>query len=359
MLRSIPSVQETAIRSCIEFGVNPSIQRGYQHYTLVQQQNSMKILIADQFPKNAINQLVADGFEVVFNHELINDELARTIVNTASEVLVVRSTLVTATMLSATHLKLVIRAGSGTNNIDTKAAGLHGVCVSNCPGQNAIAVAELCFGLMLSIDRHIPNNVEELKKGRWNKALFSRSQGLYQRSIGLVGLGSVGKEMIPRAKAFGMSVLGWSRSLTPDKASQYEIRQAPTPIALAKASDIVSIHIALTQKTQNFIDDDFLHAMRPGSILINTSRPGVIDEEALIHAVQFHGIRAGLDVFDGQPESEVGMIEKKMFNIEGIIGTHHIGGSTNQAQQAVGQETVRMIREYAKTRPAHKSRFIR
>ena len=121
-------------------------------------------------------------------------------------------------MLEAGRLSLVVRAGAGYNTIDVKTASSRGIYVTNCPGKNSIAVAELAFGLMLSLDRRIPDNVADLRQGRWNKKEYSKARGIFGRTLGLIGLGRIGREMISRAKAFGMPVAAWSRSLTAERA---------------------------------------------------------------------------------------------------------------------------------------------
>ena len=311
--------------------------------------NRMNILIGDKFPDGALAELARDGFEVTYDPELSGDGLAQAIVASEAEVLVVRSTVVTAPMLAAGHLGLVIRAGSGSDTIDVHAARSFGIEVANCPGNNAVAVAELSFGLMLCLDRLIPDNVEDLRQGRWNKAAYSVAQGLFGRTLGLIGLGAVGREMVTRAQAFGMPVVAWSRSLTPSAARKFGIEHNATPIEIAGNADIVSVHVALTQETRDLIGEDFFRAMRPQALFINISRAEIVDERALMRAVQQKRIRAGLDVFDGQPSSGTGTVRNDIFKLDGVIGTHHIGASTDQAQQAIAQETLRIIREYCKT----------
>ena len=291
----------------------------------------MNILIGDKFPDSALAQLAEEGFEVTYEPALSGDGLAQAIVASEAEVLAVRSTEVTAPMLASGRLKLVVRAGSGSDTIDIKAARKSGIEVANCPGKNAIAVAELAFGLMLSLDRHIPNNVEDLKEGRWNKTAYSVARGLYGRTLGVISLGAVGREMVTRAGAFGMPVVAWSRSLTPSAAGRLGIERKTTPIEVAGSADVLSVHVAFTQETRNLIGEEFFQAMRPGALFINTSRAGVVDELALIRAVQEKNIRAGLDVFDGQPSSGTGTVRNDIFKFDGVIGTHHIGASTDQA----------------------------
>jgi D-3-phosphoglycerate dehydrogenase len=286
---------------------------------------------------------------VVYDSELKDDALAQAIRSTGADVLVVRSTKVTGPMLEAGRLSLVVRAGAGYNTIDVKTASARGIYVSNCPGKNSIAVAELAFGLIMALDRRIPDCVAELKQGRWNKKEYSKAAGLFGRTLGLIGVGQIGREMIPRARAFGLSVVAWSRSLTSERAKELGIEMKQSPVEVAAAADIVSLHLALKDDTRNLIDGRFFEAMRPESFFVNTSRAEVVDQAALERAVRERGIRAGLDVFAGEPSTETGVVEDSIFKLPGVIGTHHIGASTEQAQTAIADETVRIIREYRNT----------
>lgn len=306
----------------------------------------MKILIADKFPEDGQTKLREAGFEIAYDSELKDAALAAAIKSTAADILVVRGTKVTGEMLAAGRLSLVVRAGAGYNTIDVKTASARGIYVTNCPGKNSVAVAELAFGLILALDRRIADNAIDLRQGRWNKKEYSKARGIFGRTLGLVGLGKIGQEMISRAKAFGMPVVAWSRSLTPERAEKLGIEMKQSPLEVASASDIVSIHVALNNDTRNLIDEKFFNAMKPGSYFINTSRAEVIDQAALANTVRDRGLRAGLDVFAGEPAGGSGTVEDDIFKLDGVIGTHHIGASTDQAQQAIAEETVRIIREY-------------
>jgi D-3-phosphoglycerate dehydrogenase len=252
-------------------------------------------------------------------------------------------------MLEAGRLALVVRAGAGYNTIDVEAASERGISVANCPGKNSIAVAELAFGLILALDRRVVDNAVDLKRGVWNKKDYSKACGLAGRVLGLVGVGGIGKEMVPRARAFGMPVVAWSRSLSPERAQALGIERKDSPVAVAAASDVVSLHVALKPETRGLAGADFFAAMRPGAFFINTSRAEVVDEAALDRAVKEKGIRAGLDVFMGEPAGGSGDVAAPIFQLPGVIGTHHIGASTDQAQEAIAAETVRIVREYAES----------
>jgi D-3-phosphoglycerate dehydrogenase len=309
----------------------------------------MKILIADKFPEGGQSELTQAGFEVIYDPELKEGVLTEAISSTGADVLVVRGTRVTKEMLEAGRLSLVVRAGAGYNTIDVKTASARGIYVANCPGKNSVAVAELAFGLILALDRRIPDNAADLKQGRWNKKEYSKARGLFGRTLGLIGVGRIGQEMIPRARAFGMPVIAWGRSLTLERAAELGVEMKQSPLEVAASAEIVSVHVALKDQTRGLIDEKVFEAMQPGSFFINTSRAEVVDQRALKEAVTARGIRAGLDVFAGEPAGGVGTVEDDIFLLPGVIGTHHIGASTDQAQQAIADETVRIVREYKET----------
>ena len=263
------------------------------------------------------------------------------------QVLVVRSTKVDAGALDASRsLELVVRAGAGYDTIDVDSASERGIFVANCPGKNATAVAELTLGLILAIDRHLPENVSDAREGRWNKAKYSRARGLKGRTLGLIGLGNIGAEVAERALAFGLDVVGWSRSLTPVRARSLGIRYAEAPAEVAGQSDIVSVHLASNPQTRGFIDEDFFRHMREGAYFINTTRSAVIDEKALLNAIETRGIRAALDVFEGEPTGKEGDLDVALARHPGVYISHHIGASTDQAQDAIAEEAARIILSY-------------
>lgn len=252
-------------------------------------------------------------------------------------------------MLDAGPVKLVVRAGAGFNTIDVAAASKRGIYVSNCPGKNSIAVAELAFALILALDRRITENVIALRRGEWDKKEFSKARGLYGRTLGLIGVGKIGQEMIPRARAFGMPVVAWSRSLTPERASALGVEYKDSPVAVAESSDIVSVHLALNSETRGLIGAEVFNPMRSGSYFINTARGDIVDQAALVQAMKSRGIRAGLDVYAVEPTSSAGDFLDEIAKEENLYGTHHIGASTDQAQEAIATETVRIVREFKET----------
>jgi D-3-phosphoglycerate dehydrogenase len=316
----------------------------------------LKVLIADTFEQAGIDGIAAAGCEVVYRPELADETLAAALTMTGADVLVVRSTKVTEPMLDAGSLSLIVRAGAGVNTIDVAAASRRGIYVSNCPGRNAIAVAELTFGLILSLDRRIPDNVADLRAGRWNKKEYSKARGLYGRTLGVLGFGSIGQEVARRAVAFGMPVIVWSRRFSRDGGAvvaevpdDLEITVVQSPEEVAERADVLSIHLALAGDTRNFVGASILNRLKPGAYVVNTSRGEIVDPAALADVVRTRGIRAGLDVFAQEPSSATGRFEDPLMALPGVIGTHHIGASTDQAQEAIAAEAVRVIRAYRET----------
>src|SRR5688500_2254522 len=175
-------------------------------------------------------------------------------------------------MLEAGPIKLVVLACAGYNTIYVAAASRRGIYVSNCPGKNSIAVAELAFALILALDRRVADNVIALRQGQWNKKEFSKARGLYGRTLGLVGTGQIGQEVIRRAQAFGMPGVAWSKSLTDERAAELGVERKDSPLEVARAADIVSVHVALKPETRGFLGADFFGAMREGAYFINTAR---------------------------------------------------------------------------------------
>ena len=310
----------------------------------------MKILVADAFEKSGLDGLAALGCEVLYEPKLEGAALGARLAETGAEVLVVRGTKVGDPEIeAASGLALIVRAGAGVNTIDIQSASARAIAVSNCPGKNAIAVAELTWGLILALDRRIVEQANDLRAGIWNKALYGKARGLAGRTLGVVGLGAIGLEVVARAKAFGMPVVAWSRSLDDDRASRLGVARADSVHALATASDVVTVHCALTKETKGMLDAKFFEAMKPGAFFVNTSRGDVVDQPALEAAIAEKGLRAGLDVFAKEPAGGTGAFEDGIARLPAVIGTHHVGASTEQAQNAIAEETVRIVAAFAST----------
>ena len=303
----------------------------------------MRVLVADKFEQSGLHGLAALGCEVFSDPGLKDHALAERVAELKPDVLIVRSTKVGEPVLAAGPLKLVVRAGAGYNTIDVVAASRRGIYVSNCPGKNSIAVAELAFALILALDRRIADNVSSLRAGQWNKAEFSKARGLFGRTLGLLGVGNIGIQMIPRARAFGMPVVAWSRRLSAERAEALGIEYRESPLEVAAAADIVSVHLALKPETRGLCDAAFFAAMKKGAYFINTARGEIVDEEALKAAIREKDIRAGLDVFAQEPAGATGSFTSEIAVMPAVYGTHHIGASTEEAQEAIAAEAVRIV----------------
>jgi D-3-phosphoglycerate dehydrogenase len=307
----------------------------------------VKVLIADKFERVGIDGLQELGCTVISQPDLSAETLPAALKEHDPNILIVRSTKVTADALKAgASLALVIRAGAGIDTIDVTAASDLGIFVSNCPGKNSVAVAELVMGLLLSCDRRLPDQTADLRAGTWNKAEYSKARGLHGRTLGIVGLGQIGREIATRAKAFGMHVAAWSRNLTHEEADRLGLRYCQTPLEVARISDAVSINVAANAETKHLVNAEFLGAMKPGAYLINTARGSIVDEAALRAAVRERGLRAGLDVYQNEPAGGAAAWDSALARQPGVYGTHHVGASTEQAQVAIAHETIRIVQEF-------------
>ena len=310
----------------------------------------MRVLVADKFEDSGLEGLRSLGCEVFYEPKLEGESLGWRLRDTGADVLVVRSTKVTAAeMEQGRSLSLVVRAGAGVNTIDLAAASARAVAVSNCPGKNAVAVAELAWGLILALDRRIPEQTADLKAGLWNKAEYGKARGLAGRTLGVAGFGAIGREVAARALAFGMRVVGWSPSLSAERAAACGVARASSLAELASLSDVVSVHLALTKETRGVLGWGFFDAMRPGALFVNTSRGEVVNAAALKAAIGTKGIRAGLDVFEQEPSGGTGAFADEVGRLPGVVGTHHVGASTEQAQNAIAAEVVRIVAAFKAT----------
>jgi len=313
----------------------------------------VKVLIADKLSETHLDRLTDLGHEVTFDPGLTKDNLPQAV--PGNEVLVVRSTKVTAaTIDAADKLNLVVRAGAGVNTIALDHAAENGVFVCNTPGKNSVAVAELTMGLLLAIDRKIPDQVHDLRKGRWKKKRYGKTRGLAGSSIGIVGLGAIGLEVARRAHAFALEVAVISRpDRHPDVVHELrtmETRFEPDLEALARSCDILTFHVPATRETEGMVSRELLELVRPGAVIINTSRGGIVDEAALLEAIETKDLRVGLDVYQGEPGSGDAHFESALGQHPAVYGTHHIGASTDQAQNAIADAVVETIRAFERGR---------
>jgi D-3-phosphoglycerate dehydrogenase len=306
----------------------------------------MKILVADKLSDHALASLRSLG-DVRCEPDRKADELPDAVGD--ADVLLVRSKQVNArTSEAASRLSLILRAGAGVDTIDVRAANTRGIYVSNCPGQNADAVAELAIGLLIAADRRIVEATAALREGKWRKAEFGRARGLKGRTLGLVGFGTIGRAVARRAQGLEMQVRAWSRRLTPEEAARAGVAHAATLAEVARASDAVSVHIAATPETRHLVGGAFFESMKPGAVFVNTSRGDVVDTSALKKAVAAGRLRVGLDVFEDEPPGgEAAFADPELARC--VSCTPHIGASTDQASEAIAAEAVRVVKVFQET----------
>jgi D-3-phosphoglycerate dehydrogenase len=309
----------------------------------------MRLLIADKLHPRAVEELRSLPVQVEYDPELSGESLAAKLPGVG--ILVVRSTEVAAAAIEKSKgLNLIVRAGAEFSTIDVRAAAKHGIYVANCPGRNASAVAELVLAMVMAIDRRIPDAVASLRAGKWERAEFGKAEGVYGKTLGIAGLGAIGKEVASRAKAFGLHVVGWSRSLTPSKASDLGIEYAASIDQLAARSNILTVHLPLTERTRQIIGKRVFEQLPKRSIFLNLARADLVDYGALREAVKTLGLRAAVDVYPDEPRGSK-TFQSDLFSLESpsggfIYGTPHIAASTDQAQLAIATETVRVIRSF-------------
>jgi D-3-phosphoglycerate dehydrogenase / 2-oxoglutarate reductase len=320
-----------------------AIQLAHSTY---QEHATMKVTVVDPLSPQAIQDLKSLGMDVEICSGLTADTLPGKLANT--DILVVRSTKVTAAAIeAASQLSLIVRAGAGVDNIDLVAASSRGIYVANCPGKNTAAVAELTIGLLIAADRRIVQASKSMQDGQWKKKEFGKARGLAGRTLGILGFGAIGRAVADRALALEMKVIAYSRSLTPEIAEQAGVEFASTPIELA-ACDAVSVHMAYSRETHHAVNRDFVAAMKPNAILINTSRGSLMDTQAVRDGIMTKGLRVGLDVFENEPAgADESWPDTELATI--TTCTPHIGASTDQASEAIASEVVRIVDAFLKT----------
>jgi len=309
----------------------------------------MRILFADPCHPRAVAKLHANGFECIEKPQVKAGDLGPLLAGGEFDVLVVRSTLVTAEAIAASRsLSLIVRAGAGFNNIDVAAASARGIYVCNTPGRNAVAVAELTMGLMVALDRHIVDAAADLRDGIWDKPRYSRARGLKSRSLGIVGMGRIGMAVAERAAGFGMRLHALARPgrdpLIQRRMEALNFSLHGNLVEMAAICDVLTLHVAGTEQV---VDAAVLAAMPSGAILLNTARSGLVDTKALLDAMDGKGIRAGLDVFEDEPGGATADFAPRLVRHPNVVGTPHIGASTEQAQEAVASAIVKVVRAYA------------
>jgi D-3-phosphoglycerate dehydrogenase / 2-oxoglutarate reductase len=305
----------------------------------------MKVLVADRLRDDALDEIRTLGVEVIYRPDLAPHELPAALEEV--NVLIVRGTEVTAEAMKAGKaLNLIIRAGAGVKKIDVRTASERGIYVADCPGKNASAVAELTLTLIGSLDRRVPDAVTSLRSGKWEKEEFAKAIGLKGRRIGIFGLGHVGRTVARLAQAYEMEVHGFSRGLTVQRAAELGIQRAKSVLELARASEILTLHVELGEGTRRIVSREVLSALPDGAMVINTAHPELVDTDALLELCEKKKLRIGLDVLPSEPPSRIAVYEHPIVHAGLVYATPHIGASTDEAQTAIATETVRILRSF-------------
>lgn len=295
---------------------------------------SLTILVTDRVSEVGLEPLTSDHrFTVVRVDDSTSGEF-RDAVSSCDGLIVRSATRVDEELMEhAGSLRAVGRAGVGVDNIDVAAATKRGIAVLNAPGGNTIAAAELTMGLILSMVRKVAEADRSVREGRWDRASFVGAQ-LKGKTLGLIGAGRIGSEVAARCSAFGMTVMAYDPYLPESRAEELGIALVELDEVISGA-DVISIHVPLNEETRNLVDTPMLDRMKPGSYLVNASRGGVIDEEALAAALQRHQIAgAALDVFEHEPLAD----HSPLRSAPNLVMTPHLGASTAEAQVAVAAE---------------------
>jgi len=300
-----------------------------------------RVLIADAVSDKGVNLLRdTPGFDVTVATGMSPDELRETIGE--YDGLVVRSaTKVTSDVLASPgRLRAIGRAGTGVDNIDLDAATRAGVVVMNTPGGNSVAAAELTIAHLTSLARNVVQANADLRRGKWERKKYVGIE-LDGKTLGVVGLGRIGREVARRAKGLRMEVVGFDPYVSSEVAAGFGVQFIELKELLA-TSDFVSLHLPLTDDTRHLIDAAAISTMKPGARLINCARGGLVDENALIDALESgHLGGAALDVFETEPPSDLRVVEHPK-----IVATPHLGASTREAQERVGTEIAAKLRDY-------------
>lgn len=297
----------------------------------------MKILISDNLEQSCIDILAAEAFEVDNKPGISADEL-KTVIGSYDALVVRSASKVTAEVIGqATSLKVIGRAGTGVDNIDVEAATRRGILVMNTPGGNTISTAEHTISLMLSLARNIPQANRSLISGKWDRKTYTGTE-VFEKTVGVVGLGKVGREVASRCQGLGMRVIGYDPVLSPDVALKVNIE----PVSLEelyRRSDFISVHTPLTPETRGLLNDDTLARCKRGVRVINCARGGIIDEAALLRALQSGQVGgAALDVFEVEPPKDNPLLAH-----ERVVATPHLGASTEEAQEKVANQIAHQI----------------
>lgn len=306
----------------------------------------MKILITDPIEESCVNILKSEGFEVDLRPGISRDEIRR-IINDYVALIVRSGTKVTADIINeAKNLKIIGRAGVGVDNIDVESATRRGIIVMNTPGGNTISTAEHTMSLILSLARNIPQACDDLKAGNWNRKKFIGVE-LYGKTIGIIGLGRIGREVAIRCKAFGMNVIGYDPVLSAEVAARIGVELVSNLDEIYRRSDFITVHVPLNDETRGMIGKEELLKCKRGVRIINCARGGIIDEDALLEAIEAgHVAGAALDVFAEEPPPK----DHPLINHPKVIVTPHLGAATEEAQEKVAIQIAHQIADALKGR---------
>lgn len=301
-----------------------------------------RVLISDRLEDAGVEILRQAGIEVDERPGLTGPALEAAL-READGVIVRSGTRLTASLLEAApRLRAVVRAGVGVDNIDVAAATRRGIVVMNTPSGNTVSTAEHTLALLLALARHIPAADASVKQGRWERSKWVGTQ-LAGKTLGIVGLGRIGREVARRAAAFDMKIIGFDPFLTAERAAQMGVEAMPTLDTLLERCDILTLHVPLTDETRHMIGPRHLARMKPGAWLINCARGGLVDEKALGEALASGHIgRAALDVFEVEPPPP----DHPLLRVPNLLCTPHLGASTVEAQRCVAMEAAQLMADF-------------
>ncbi len=304
----------------------------------------MRILISDPLDPVCAGLLRKEDFQVDLRPKLPAEELLRTI--DAYDALIIRSgTQVTSEVIAAAKkLKVIGRAGAGVDNVDVDAATRRGIVVMNTPGGNTIAATEHTLSLLLALCRNIPQANESLKQGKWERTKYVGME-LFEKTIGIIGLGKIGREVALRCQAFGMRTIGYDPVTSAEVASKMKVELVSLD-ELYRRSDFLTVHTPLTEETRGLIGDGAIAACRDGVRIINCARGGIADEGALLRGLKSGKVGGvALDVFEKEPPGNLELLQHPH-----VIATPHLGASTEEAQEKVARQIALQVIDFLKER---------
>jgi len=300
----------------------------------------LKVLACDGIDPSAVQRIRDAGHEVIEAKGLAAPDLL-TALKGVQGLLVRNATKVTAEVLAgAPDLRVVVRAGTGLDNVDRAAADARGVVVRNTPDANTISVAEIAFGMLLALERHLAPAAADLRAGRWEKAKYAGRE-IFGRTLGVIGFGRIGREVASRARAFGMPVIVYDELVRKGPAGFEWARHVDRDVLLREA-DVVTLHVPLTDRTRHLLSTAEFALMKPDAVLVNASRGGVVDETALHAALTSGRLRAAaVDVFEREPAPA----DHPLLRLPNVLALPHLGASTSEAQRRAGTDAAGALLE--------------